>query len=180
MRKYHVLILVTFCFFGTQLAKAQKALSLQSYRVEYKIKNAGLNTSGRFDKVSAEVVFDENNLDKSSISATIQVNSLNSGIGMRDKHLKGDDYFDAEKYPTITLRSTKLTKSGNIYLGTFNLIIKGVTQSIQFPFTVTKKDNTFEFEATEFSVDRLTYGIGKSSVVLSNMVHLRIKATFSM
>jgi polyisoprenoid-binding protein YceI len=159
---------------------AQKTLILQSAKVEYKIKNAGINTSGHFDKVTADVIFDANNLDKSKISATVQVSSLNSGIGMRDKHLKGDGYFDAEKYPVISLVATKITKTDNGYLGTFNLTIKAVTQSIQLPFTVTPNGNTLDFQTTEFSIDRLSYGVGKSSITLSNTVNISIKATFTM
>ena len=180
MIKCCVLTCTALLFINTPAVFAQKALVLQSAKVEYKIKNAGINTSGHFDKVAAEVIFDANNLDKSKIFATVQVSSLNSGIGMRDKHLKGDGYFDAEKYPVISLVTTKITKTDNGYLGTFNLTIKAVTQSIQLPFTVMSNGNTLDFQTTEFSVDRLTYGVGKSSITLSNTVNISIKATFSM
>lgn len=159
---------------------AQKALILQSAKVEYKIKNAGINTSGHFGKVAVDIIFDANNLEKSKISATVQVSSLNSGIGLRDKHLRGEAYFNAEKYPLISLVATKITKTDSGYLGTFNLNIKAVTQPIQLPFTVTPNGNTLDFQTTEFSIDRLTYGVGKSSITLSNTVNISIKATFSM
>ena len=180
MIKFNVLIYTALFLTSMPSLFAQKALILQSAKVEYKIKNAGINTSGHFDKVTADVIFDANNLDKSKISATVQVSSLNSGIGMRDKHLKGNDYFDAEKYPVISLVATKITKSDSGYLGTFNLTIKAVTQSIQLPFTVTPNGNTLDFQTTEFSIDRQTYGVGKSSITLSNTVNISIKATFSM
>jgi polyisoprenoid-binding protein YceI len=180
MIKFSVLIYTVLFLTSMPSLFAQKSLIFQSAKVEYKIKNAGINTSGHFDKVAADVIFDANNLDKSKISATVQVSSLNSGIGLRDKHLKGDGYFDAEKYPVIFLVATKITKTDSGYLGTFNLTIKAVTQSIQLPFTVTSNGNTLDFQTTEFSVERLTYGVGKSSITLSNTVNISIKAIFSM
>ncbi|WP_353480528.1 YceI family protein [Haliscomenobacter sp.] len=180
MIKCCVLTCTALLLISTPPLFAQKALVLQSAKVEYKIKNAGINTTGHFGKVAADIIFDANNLEKSKISATVQVGSLNSGIGLRDKHLKGEAYFNAEKYPAISLISTKITKTDSGYLGTFNLNIKAVTQFIQLPFTVTQNGNILDFQTNEFSIDRLTYGVGKSSITLSNTVNISIKATFSM
>jgi polyisoprenoid-binding protein YceI len=180
MMKFCVLTCTALFFISTPAVFAQKALVLQSAKVEYKIKNAGINTTGHFGKVAADVLFDANNLEKSKISATVQVGSLNSGIGLRDKHLKGEAYFNAEKYPVISLISTKITKTDSGYLGTFTLSIKAVTQTIQLPFTVTPNGNALDFQTTEFSIDRTSYGVGKSSITLSNAVNISIKATFSM
>jgi polyisoprenoid-binding protein YceI len=180
MMKFCVLTSTALLLLSTPAVFAQKALVLQSVKVEYKIKNAGINTTGHFGKVAADVLFDANNLEKSKISATVQVSSLNSGIGLRDKHLKGEAYFNAEKYPLIFLVATKITKTDSGYLGTFNLTIKAVTQSIQLPFTVSPNGNTLDFQTTEFSIDRTSYGVGKSSITLSNTVNISIKATFSM
>jgi polyisoprenoid-binding protein YceI len=176
--KKNTVIIAALCLFTFQTIHAQKALKLQKYVVEYTVKNAGINSKGRFDNLTAEVVFDENMLDKSSISATIQTNSFNSGITMRDNHLKDKDYFDVKNYPTITLLSTKIVKSANGYLGTFNLTLKSTTKSVQLPFSIVKKDNTLEFKATDLSIDRTAYGIGKSSFTLSNTVRIAINATF--
>ncbi len=176
--KNNTVLILAFCLFAFQTIHAQKALKLQKYFVEYTVKNAGINSKGRFDNITANIIFDENMLDKSSISATIQVNSFNSGITMRDNHLKDKDYFDVKTYPNITLISTKIVKSGNGYLGNFNLTIKGITKSIQLPFTVIKNGNAFEFKATELSIDRTAYGVGGSSFTLSNTVRISINATF--
>ncbi|NJN33513.1 MAG: YceI family protein [Saprospiraceae bacterium] len=165
-------------FFDT--IQAQKSLVLQKYLIEYTVKNAGIKSKGRFDKASAAVVFDENQLDLSRISATIQVSSFNSGITLRDNHLKAEGYFDAKNFPSITLVSTKIMKSGtaNNFIGTFDLTIKNTTKSIQLPFTVIKNTNQVEFKTTEFSIDRTEFGVGKSSFTLSNTVRVAISATF--
>ena len=158
---------------------AQNTLKLQKYLVSYKVKNAGFNTTGRFDKLSAQVVFDENALDKSTISATIETNSFNSGMTMRDNHVKNKDYFDVQNYPTMTLVSTKIEKKDKGYLGTFNLTIKGNTKSVQLPFTVIKNGNNLEFQSLELNIDRTIYGIGKPHFSLSSTVRITINATFT-
>jgi polyisoprenoid-binding protein YceI len=119
-------------------------------------------------------------LSASSISATIDVNSFNSGVTMRDNHLKAKDYFDAAGFPTIFLVSTQIVKSVNGYTGTFNLTIKGTTKSVQMPFTVVRNGTDLEFKATELSIDRTAYGVGGSSFTLSNTVKLSLSGTFSM
>jgi polyisoprenoid-binding protein YceI len=178
MKKMPILIAV-FCL-ALQAVNAQKALVLKKYAVEYAVRNAGIKSTGRFDNVSANGAFDENNLAGSSISATIQVASFNSGMTMRDNHLKAKDYFDVANFPTINLVSTQIVKSGNGYVGTFNLTIKGTTKSIQLPFTVVKNGTNLEFKATELAIDRTAYGVGGSSFTLSNTVKIAINATFSL
>jgi polyisoprenoid-binding protein YceI len=178
MKKIPVLIAL-FCL-ALQAADAQKEWTLKKYTVEYAVKNMGVKSVGRFDNVSAYVKFDENNLGASSISATIQTSSFNSGITMRDNHLKAKEYFDVASFPTITLVSTQIVKSGNGYLGTFNLTIKGTTKSVQIPFTVVKNGNELVLKATEWAIDRTAYGVGGSSFSLSNTVKLAMNATFSM
>ena len=177
MKKFSVFIAL-FCLFS-QISNAQKTLTFKKASVEYAVKNAGIKSTGRFDNVSAVVKFDENNVSASSISATIQANSFNSGIAMRDKHLKAKDYFDAARFPNINLVSTQIQKSANGYVGTFNLTIKGTTKSVQLPFSVIKNGTDWEFKTTELSIDRTTYGVGGSSLTLSNTVKIAINATFS-
>lgn len=177
--KKNLVIIALLCF-ASQVIHAQKALVLKKYSVEYAVKNAGFKTTGRFDNVSANAAFDENNLAASTISATIQVASFNSGLAMRDKHLKAKDYFDAANFPTINLVSTQIVKSGNGYIGTFNLTIKGTTKTVQLPFTVVKNGTDLEFKATELSIDRTAYGVGGSSFTLSNTVKLSLNGTFSL
>jgi polyisoprenoid-binding protein YceI len=173
-------VILALFYFALQTTHAQNTLTLKKYSVEYAVKNAGIKSTGRFDKASATVKFDENNLAASSISATIQVSSFNSSVTMRDNHLKAKDYFDAANFPTITLVSTQIVKNGNGYTGTFNLTIKGTTKSVQMPFTVVRNGNDLEFKATELSIDRTAYGVGSSSFTLSNTVKLSLSGTFSM
>jgi polyisoprenoid-binding protein YceI len=87
------------------------------------------NVQGRFDSVSGTVEFDHTKPDASRFDATIDVNSMHTGDPQRDGHLKTADFFDAEKFPTITFRSRKITPSGGKnFKATGDLTIKGVTR----------------------------------------------------
>jgi len=87
------------------------------------------NVRGTFDKVSGTVNLDAADPTKSTVEATIDVNSINTREPKRDTHLKSPDFFDAAKYPTITFKSKSVTKVGDgKYQATGDLTIHGVTK----------------------------------------------------
>ncbi len=89
------------------------------------------NVKGAFDKTTGTVVLDEKDVTRSTVEATIDVNSINTHVEQRDAHLKSPDFFDAAKYPTITFKSTKVEKAGEGKLKvTGNLTIKGTTKPV--------------------------------------------------
>ncbi len=99
------------------------------------------------------------------INFTADVNSINTDNSMRDGHLKGDDFFNADKFPKITFQSTSFKKkSGNKYVLTGNLTIRDVTKKVTFDvkYGGTAKDpygNTKAgFKATG-SINRFDYGL---------------------
>jgi polyisoprenoid-binding protein YceI len=89
------------------------------------------NVKGQFQKTTGTVVLDEGDITKSSVEATIDVNSIDTRVEQRDGHLKSPDFFDAAKYPTITFKSTKVEKAGAGKLKvTGNLTIKATTKPV--------------------------------------------------
>src|ERR1700761_6169491 len=89
------------------------------------------NVRGGFDKVEGTVVYDPDNLDASSIDVVIDVNSLNTSDSNRDTHVKSPDFLDAEKYPKIEFKSTKIVRTGDGELkATGNLAIHGVSKEV--------------------------------------------------
>ena len=89
------------------------------------------NVSGTFDTVSGTVEFDSAKPDAARFDATIDVNSLHTGDAKRDGHLKTPDFFDVEKFPTITFRSKKITPAGGKnYKATGDLSVRGVTKEV--------------------------------------------------
>jgi polyisoprenoid-binding protein YceI len=88
------------------------------------------NVNGDFGKVSGTVKYDGKNLDKATIAATIEANSIDTRDEHRDEHLKSADFFDAAKYPTITFKSTKIAPGKDGFKIYGDLTIHGVTKNI--------------------------------------------------
>jgi len=123
--------------------------------------------SGKFGQFSVNLNFDESDITKSTVEATIKADSISTGIGARDNHLKTADFFDAAKYPEITFKSKKVEKKGKGYTLTGDFTMHGVTKEIMFPFVVVgdcyskkEKKTTLPcgFSAT-LKLDRRDYGI---------------------
>lgn len=89
------------------------------------------NVRGEFSGVSGTVQFDRENPANSKIEAKIDVNTIQTRDAQRDAHLKSPDFFDVEKYPTITFVSKKVAKNGSDdYKVTGDLTIHGVTKEV--------------------------------------------------
>jgi polyisoprenoid-binding protein YceI len=173
MKKYLSLILLISV---TSFAFAQVKHTVSKSSVTFEIKNLGLNTHGSISGLKGDILFDPANLSASKIEASVDAGTINTDNDSRDNHLKSDSYFDAAKYPTITLKSVALKhKSGNNYTGTFNLTIKNKTNAVELPFTYTETGNTASFKGT-LKIKRTDYGIGGKSLVMSNDVTINIEA----
>ena len=142
--------------------------------VKFYIKNAGLTVDGSLSGLSASVNFDPSDLTNSKITAAVKVNTIKTGIDARDTHLKSEDYFDAAKYPKIEMESTSfIKKDGNNFIGKFNLSIKGKSKSISMPFSFDEANDKATFKGS-FTIDRLDFGVGESSFVLSDDVKVKL------
>ena len=141
--------------------------------VTFAIKNFGINTNGEFKGLKGIIKWDASNPSASVFNVTVDANTINTDIDMRDSHLKKEEYFNTEKYPTINFVSTAVT-ANNV---TGNLTIKGVTKQISFPFTVKPSASGYLFEGS-FEINRRDFGVGGGSVSLSNnaTVNLKVQA----
>src|SRR3954452_19919235 len=138
--------------------------------VTFTIKNFGINTKGSFKGLKGSIKWDAANPSNSSFDVNVDVNTINTGIDMRDKDLKEAKWFDLSKYPTINFASTSVTAT-NV---TGNLTIKGVTKQISFPFSVTPVASGYRFEGT-FPLNRRDFGVGGGSFSLSDHVEVMLK-----
>ena len=142
-------------------------------KVHFVIKNFGINTGGDFTGLKGDIRFFPDDVSKSSISVSVSTSTVDTDNGSRDKNLKSNEYFDAQKYPEITIVSTKIDKTNKtasgFYYFTGNLTIHGVTKTISFPFQATKVKDDYLFTG-EFDLSRLDYGVGEKSAVLGNKV----------
>jgi polyisoprenoid-binding protein YceI len=90
------------------------------------------NVRGSITGVTGTVTLNDKDLTKSSVNATIDANTLTTGVEARDKHLKSPDFFDVAKNPQIVFKSTSLTNSGGKLQLTGDLTLGGVTKSVTF------------------------------------------------
>lgn len=96
-----------------------------------------LSAHGFFGKWDADVKLDAAKYENSSVSITIDAASINTRVDMRDNHLRGADFFDVAKYPTITFKSTGVKQlAANKLEITGDLTVKGVTKKIVVPASV--------------------------------------------
>ena len=134
----------------------------------------GIATGGAFGGLVVKDHFAPNNLNASSLEASIDVATVNTGSSGKDEHLRTEDFFDVARYPKISLKSVAFKhKSGNNYTGTFTLTIKDKSKQIEMPFTYLEKGNIVEFKGT-FKINRLDFGVGSSSMILSDEVKINI------
>lgn len=123
--------------------------------------------SANFSDIQGTINVDNAKPASSSVNVTIPLASLNTNVKVLNDHLKTADFFDAEKYPNITFKSTKVQAiSKTKYKITGDLTIKNVTKPVVLDATLNKqavhpmsKAETIGFNATT-SFDRSTFGVG--------------------
>lgn len=101
---------------------------------EFKVKHMMIsNVKGQFTSLNGTLVLDENDVTNSRVETSIDAASISTGDGQRDAHLKSAEFFDAEKFPTLTFESKQITrKSEGELVVTGDLTIHGVTRSATF------------------------------------------------
>lgn len=94
------------------------------------------NVRGKFTDFTVEINYDDQDVTKSSVNAVIKAASIDTGIERRDEHLRKDDFFDVEKFPEITFKSTRIEKKGKDFIAHGTFTMHGVAKEIMLPFTI--------------------------------------------
>ena len=133
--------------------------------IGFSIEHLEINwVDGRFKEFAGTIRYDANDVTKSSVEFTAKVASIDTGIAKRDDHLRTADFFEVEKHPELTFKSTRVERKGDGWVLHGDFTLKGVTKQIAIPFTTAGaiKDpwgNTrFGVNATT-TIDRRDYGI---------------------
>ena len=134
--------------------------------VNFNVKHLGISfVQGKFNDFEGTVTTADQTLKNATFNFVVRTGSVNTGVEMRDNHLKGDDFFAAEKFPEMKFVSTSIKKvKGNEYLLTGDLTIKDVTKKVSVPVTfggIVKNQQGKEVLGiqTKFTVNRLDYNI---------------------
>jgi len=101
---------------------------------EFKVKHMMIsNVKGQFTAVTGVMTVDEADVTKSRVEATIEAASVHTRDAQRDAHLKSADFFDVEKFPTLSFKSTRVTRAADGELAVAgDLTIHGVTREVVF------------------------------------------------
>lgn len=149
--------------------------SVKSAKIGFQIKNAGLTVNGTFGTFTGSVNFNPQKPAAAKVSGSVKVKSIDTHINARNNHLMQAEYFDEAKYPEITMVSKFFVDAGkkDHFRGYFYLTIKGVTKEVMVPVTYTETGNEAVMEG-EFKLNRLDFGVGKKSLILSDEVIVHI------
>lgn len=120
---------------------------------------------GNFKKFNGTLTNTKPDFTDAAVDFNIDINSVDTDSEMRDKHLKGDDFFNAEKYPNMVFKSTSMKKlTGNKYALLGNLTIRNVTKPVKFDVTYggaardAYGNNKVGFKASTI-INRFDYGL---------------------
>lgn len=143
----------------------------------YSVKFAGTDAEGIFTSLKGDVQFDAENLESSALSFTIDVNSINTGNGMKNKHALSKNWFDADAFPNISFKSESISKDGANYMVAGTMNIHGTPKEMSIPFS-------FDGEtiSSKFSVNRMDFGVGTMkgmSKKVSNEIKLDVTIPLS-
>lgn len=146
--------------------------------VSFRIRHFFTPVPGVFERWSGTLHFDANNLAGSQIDINIDVASVNTKNVRRDEHLRNPDFFEVEKFPSMTFKSSQIRSTGvNTFVATGELTIKETTQTIELPFEFLGamahpwRENTevAGFKA-DYSLMRLQFGVGTGDFVQTTVV----------
>ncbi|MBW8687810.1 YceI family protein [Chitinophaga rhizophila] len=132
MKKISIIASALLAFSASTFAQTTWSVDKAHARLGYSITHMTLSENeGNFKSYDAKIKATKPDFSDATFEVSIDVNSINTDNEMRDKHLKSADFFDAEKYPTITFKSTSFKKvNGNQYKLTGDLTFHGVTKQV--------------------------------------------------
>jgi polyisoprenoid-binding protein YceI len=132
-RLFAALCLIATVAFPSLAATSQWNIDPAHSTAQFAVTHLELSdVQGTFTGITGSATIDDD-LSKSKVSASIDVSTLDSGIGMRDDDLKSSNFFDVAKYPAMTFQSTKIVKTGDATAKmTGSLTLHGVTQEVTF------------------------------------------------
>jgi polyisoprenoid-binding protein YceI len=133
--------------------------------VTFQVRHLLTKVRGRFSDFAGTVHMDEEDPRNSSVSLTIEAASIDTANNDRDGHLRSDDFFAVDTYPTLTFKSSRIVRtSDDIYEVTGTLTIRGVAREIMLPVTYlgTAQDPWGSARAgfeTEITINRKDFGL---------------------
>lgn len=176
-------LMISSCLIGA----SSNALAAETYKIDpthsglfFRIKHVNVSYFlGRFNTVSGKFVLDADHPANSLIEVTIKTDSIDTNSADRDKHMKGPQFFNVQKFPEMTFKSTKITKSGDRTYkveGEFTLLGKTLPLTVQIEHV--GEGRTFMGQRsgffTTFTIKRSEFGMNAMLNGLGDEIHLTL------
>jgi polyisoprenoid-binding protein YceI len=153
--------------------------------VVFNIRHLVSQVEGRFRDFQGTISMDPKNLAKGSVEFTVKSDSVFTDNDKRDAHLKGEDFFAVEKYPTLSFKSSKVVARGeNKFEVVGTMSLRGVSKQMMIPVTLLGVGQGFKGEVagfrSEFTLNRKDFGmvwnsnLDKGGSVLGDEVTVRL------
>lgn len=176
----------SLAFAGTSEWEIDGAHTMAQFSVKYMMVT---NVRGGFGKVTGGLTLDEKDVTKSKVQATIDATTIDTDNEKRDGHLKSEDFFHVEKYPTIAFVSSKVTKAGKGKLKVHgDLTMRGVTKpvvlDVEWPeVEVPAGESAKRGASATTTINRKDFGVSwnkavDGGVLVSDEVKIQLDLTF--
>jgi polyisoprenoid-binding protein YceI len=149
--------------------------------VQFLVRHMGIsNVQGDFTKISGTVNLDDADISKSSVTASVDMASVDTRVTMRDNDLKSDKFFNVTQFPTMTFQSTKIEKTGDgAEKMTGNLTLHGVTKEVVFdvsgPTPAINQNGTMRRGAEAAAkIDRRDFGITADPGIVGDEISITL------
>jgi polyisoprenoid-binding protein YceI len=140
----------------------------------------GQGLQGRFDRWRAEIVFSPEALDRSKVTVTIDLASVETGDAQRDAALPSPDWFDTAAHPQAVFTASRFEKTGpDRYLARGTLELRGVTRPQALAFRL-KIDGDRAQATGSASLDRTAFGVGQGDFKGTDQIPGKVAVTFAL
>ena len=135
--------------------------------VNFKMKMLGTTVNGNFKGFSGTLKFAPNDLANSSLIGTVDATTVDTDNNLRNRHIREkEEFFNVAKYPKLKMKTTKIEKEGNNYVGYFDLTMKEITKNVKIPFIFKQEGDKATFQGStvinrrDWKVGGGTFGMG--------------------
>lgn len=191
MKRFFTCLLIITIYWGSALPSAWAKnwdLDANHSAVQFGITHIFSTVFGSFSDVKAEIRFDPEHPETGRFDFTVRVKSVNTGNGKRDNHLRSPDFFDAAAFPVMRFTSEGIThRGGKNYVVTGAMTLKETTKIMEIPFIFhgtapspfDKRKVVAGFD-TEFTLDRLAFGVGSGKFYDMGVVGRDVRVVMSI
>lgn len=157
MIKKITIIALVFLSLVSGITVTARSVNKENLKISFEVGNMKIRTvDGSFEGLEGEVIFDASMPENARFNLCIDASSVNTGNERRDKHLRNEDYFHVEKYPTICFKSESVEEVEGGFLALGQLTMLGVTGDVEIPFNY--EDGQL---SGKLIINRFDYALGK-------------------